>query len=62
MTKADAAAGNFLHRNGMTSLAVVRVDPQGRPDSVSYWKNDGELKTEKYNNAYEPGILVDVWV
>ena len=56
-----ATTRDFLH-NGVASLAVVRMDPQGKPDSVSYWKNTGTSKTEQHKSTYEPGILVDFWI
>ena len=52
---------DFLHSTS-ASLAVVRMDQQGNPDSVSYWKNTGTSKAEQHKSAYEPGILVDFWI
>ena len=42
MLRVNPHAGNFLHKDDRTSLVVVRVDSQGNPDSVSYWKNHGK--------------------
>jgi len=62
MMKTEVTGRNLLHRNGAASLAVVRVDHHGKPDSVSYWKNTGKPETAQPGKAYEPGILVDIWV
>ena len=62
----DIPARNFLLKNSATSLAVVMMNPHGKPDSISYWKNDtAESETEqpaRYDRNYETGVLMDIWV
>ncbi len=55
-------ANNFLMRQERTSLVVVRVDPQGAPDSVSYWQAPAPDKTTYVCKSYKVGILVDIIV
>jgi hypothetical protein len=62
MIKANGFAANLLHRNDRTSLVVVRMDPHGNPDSVSYWKNTGRLTTKRHEISYKNGVLVDMSV
>ena len=61
MRKINPVAKNWLQRNERTALVVVQVDFNGRPDSVSYWKTPGRLKTKHRQSAYKTGILMDIW-
>jgi len=61
MIKAEANAVNLLHRDSRTSLVVVRVDPRGNPDCISYWKNTGRFRIKHHEAVYKVGALVDIW-
>ena len=57
----NSYASNFLYREDRTALVVVKVDPNGNPDSVSYWKNQGGIRVRHHEGVYEAGALVDMW-
>jgi hypothetical protein len=63
--RTNAIAKDFLLKSG-AMLAVVSMNPLGRPDSVSYWKNNRNPEAARLrklrSHAYESGRLLDIWV
>jgi hypothetical protein len=62
MMKVDSITGNFLHKTDGTALVVVRVNPHGNPDSISYWKNSEGLRVKHHEGIYRIGALVDIYI
>lgn len=54
-------AGNFLFRGRETSLVIVQLAPDGRPDTVSYWQ-PRSAGNDCMRGTYEAGTIVNLIV
>lgn len=60
MPEAISFNQNFLQRHDRAALVVVKVDPQGKPDTITYWQKRGAAPS--LDEHYVPGSLVDISV
>lgn len=51
----------MLAHTDSTTLVIVRVDPQGRPGEVGYWRKK-EGAPPPARAPYRPGVLLDLLI